>query len=966
MRWNPDAHALIEDPMPTDFESALKIAQALIQDEGQEVQLNAEIIKEKVIQAISLKPKWAETVDLDEMIRVLETRFSIWVEKASFLVGDDDPGRWLTAEHKQTWKYWPRYRASLEADFGQRSLDALDEDTDRIVELLGDSKRAGSWDRRGLVVGDIQSGKTGNLIGVINKAADLGFKMIVILAGMHDNLRVQTQTRLDEGFLGYKTGPMVNGGNGPRDIIGVGLEDSSVRPGCVTHRGDGGDFRKQDAIRLGITPGDRPLLFVVKKNGSVLRNLLTWMTEHVANATDPGTGQARINGIPLLVIDDEADQASVDTGAQVFDDDGNPDPDYEPKAINAAIRKILRTSEQSAYIGYTATPFANIFIHEQGITAECGEDLFPRSFIVNLESPSDYTGSARMFGLPAGDAWEGFEPLPLIRRVEDHADSLGLDERHGWMPPKHNKEFKPVFKGQDCLPDSLEEAILAFLLAIAGRRARGQVKKHNTMLVHVTRFQNVQREVARQIRDYLADTKRRLKLGTANEELLLRMKDLWEEDFVPTIGEVGGLLPPAEPVPDWDQIKGLLPLVADDIKIMEINGAAGEALAYELHKDSGLNVIAVGGDKLSRGLTLEGLSISYFLRASKMYDTLMQMGRWFGYRPGYLDLTRLYTTPELTEWFQHMAEASTELRTEFNHMAVIGGTPRDYGLKVRSHPLLLVTSKVKMRNSLELQLSFSGRLAEMVVFHRDSDRLAANTASTNAFLSRLGKPAAKKVTRKRLDGQVHTWDDILYWEDVPADQIVGFLKEFQIHPKAYTINATLMSDYIEKLAGKEFFTSWTVAVMKGDGADGELAGNPIKLVKRRPNFRFLTLDEQKKDGRFLIRRLLNPRDEGIDLDDSQYDLALAKTIAEYEGNKARSKRKLPPDLPSGFYLREVRPKNKGLLLIYPLSPTDGDLQVDIPVIGLGISFPKLKKDEDEAVTYRVNNTYFAQELGGDA
>lgn len=952
--------------MPTDFESALKIAQTLIQDEGLEAQLTQEIIKEKVLQAISLKPKWAANVDPDEMIRVLESRFSTWIEKASFLVGDDDPGRWLTADHKQGWKYWPRYRASLESFFGHHSLDALDEDTDRIVELLGDPKRAGSWDRRGLVVGDIQSGKTGNLIGVINKAADLGFKMIVILTGMHDNLRVQTQTRLDEGFLGYKTGPMIDGGNGPRDIIGVGLEDSSVRPGCVTHRGDSGDFRKQDAIRLGITPGDRPLLFVVKKNGSVLRNLLTWMTEHVANSTDPATGQARINGIPLLVIDDEADQASVDTGVQASDEEGNFDPDYEPKAINAAIRKILRICEQSAYIGYTATPFANIFIHAQQTTPECGEDLFPRSFIVNLESPSDYTGSARMFGLPAGDAWEGFEQLPLIRRVEDHADSLDLDERHGWMPPKHNKDFKPKFKEQDCLPDSLEEAILAFLLAVAARRARGQVKKHNTMLVHVTRFQNVQREVSRQIKEYLADIKRRLKLGTADEELLLRIKDLWEEDFVHTIGEVGGLLPPPEPVPGWDQIKALLPLVADDIKIMEINGAAGEALVYELHKDSGLNVIAVGGDKLSRGLTLEGLSISYFLRASKMYDTLMQMGRWFGYRPGYLDLTRIYTTPELTEWFQHMAEASTELRAEFNHMAVIGGTPRDYGLKVRSHPLLMVTSKVKMRNSLELQLSFSGRLAEMVVFHRDPDKLVANTASTNAFLGRLGKQAANQVTKKRSEGQVHTWEDILYWENVPADHIVGFLKEFQIHPKAYTINATLMSNYIEKLSSKGFFTSWTVAVLKGDGADGELAGYSIKLVKRRPNFRFLTLEEQKKDGRYLIRRLLNPRDEGIDLDDSEYGSALANTIEEYAGSKAKSKRKTPPDLPSGFYFREARSKNKGLLLIYPLSPTEGDLAVDIPVIGLGVSFPKLNNEDDEAVSYRVNNTYFAQELGGEA
>jgi hypothetical protein len=444
------------------------------------------------------------------------------------------------------------------------------------------------------------------------------------------------------------------------------------------------------------------------------------------------------------------------------------------------------------------------------------------------------------------------------------------------------------------------------------------------------------------------------------------MRDLWEQDFVRTIGEVGGLLGVLEPVPDWDEIQRLVTLVVDDIKIMEINGAAGEALEYEKHKDIGLNVIAVGGDKLSRGLTLEGLSVSYFLRASKMYDTLMQMGRWFGYRPGYLDLTRLYTTPELTEWFQHMAEASTELRAEFNHMAVIGGNPRDYGLKVRSHPLMMVTSKVKMRNSLELELSFSGRLAEMVVFHREPERLAANTASTSAFLGHLGEPTSKLVTMPRPDGQFHTWEDILHWEDVPAKYIVGYLKEFQIHPKAYTINSTLMSDYIEKVAKKGFYTSWTVAVMKGDGPQSELAGHPIHLVKRSPNTRFLSIEQQQKDGRFLIRRLLNPRDEAIDLDELAYGKALERTVAEYEVNKARSKRKTPPEMPSGFFFRRERPKNKGLLLIYPLSPSEGDLKVDTPVIGLGVSFPQLARDEDESVTYRVNNTYFALELGGDA
>ncbi len=163
----------------------------------------------------------------------------------------------------------------------------------------------------------------------------------------------------------------------------------------------------------------------------------------------------------------------------------------------------------------------------------------------------------------------------------------------------------------------------------------------------------------------------------------------------------------------------LLGQVVSSIEVRQINGSARDILDYELNRETGLNVIAIGGDKLSRGLTLEGLTVSYFLRASRMYDTLMQMGRWFGYRPGYLDLCRLYTTPELNEWFQHITEANEELRQEFDHMAAVGGTPRDYGLKVMSHPALMITSRVKLRTGIELQLSFAGSISETVVFHRD-------------------------------------------------------------------------------------------------------------------------------------------------------------------------------------------------------------------------------------------------------
>ena len=148
-------------------------------------------------------------------------------------------------------------------------------------------------------------------------------------------------------------------------------------------------------------------------------------------------------------------------------------------------------------------------------------------------------------------------------------------------------------------------------------------------------------------------------------------------------------------MPSWEEVSSQLPDVVSDIQVRMINGTAKDALDYSEYEGAGLKVIAIGGDKLARGLTLEGLCVSYFLRASRMYDTLMQMGRWFGYRPGYLDLCRLYTTPDLSEWFGHIADAAEELREEFDIMAATGATPREYGLKVQSHPVLMVNLKAK-------------------------------------------------------------------------------------------------------------------------------------------------------------------------------------------------------------------------------------------------------------------------------
>lgn len=377
-----------------------------------------------------------------------------------------------------------------------------------------------------------------------------------------------------------------------------------------------------------------------------------------------------------------------------------------------------------------------------------------------------------IFGLSNSDGDEA-EALPILREVRDHANSLDLDEKEGWIPPKHNKAFNPRCDGKASIPESMRNAIRTFVIVCAVRALRGDETAHNTMLIHVTRFTAVQNIVVQQVQSEITDTQRRLRLGDEGSQIpvLNEFLCLWEQDFLPTMAKLKdrGLAADCAPV-SWEQLEKQLVSAALSIEVREINGSAGDVLDYLRH-DSGLNVIAVGGDKLSRGLTLEGLSVSYFLRASRMYDTLMQMGRWFGYRPRFLDLCRLYTTRDMMVWFGHIAEASEALREDFDRMAASGGTPRDFGHRVQSHPLMLVTSAVKMRNGTSIELSFEGDISETVNFWRKESQLSRNwgaainliaVAEGNGAVASRGTPIAK------LAG---SW----VWPNVSPTAILGFL-----------------------------------------------------------------------------------------------------------------------------------------------------------------------------------------------
>ncbi|PSB49785.1 endonuclease [filamentous cyanobacterium Phorm 6] len=918
-----------------DYEMALVITRSYL---GKSEQTRTrQIIQDKVRSVLTmLTNDHGRTFEVDEekLVRELESLFNIRMGLCTVLENKDGHIPWLPDRNSEiNWDFWNRYVRYLEEEKGWAPAitKGLDQLTDSILQLLENPLRSGTWDRRGMVVGQVQSGKTANYTGLICKAVDAGYKLIIVFAGMQNSLRSQTQLRLDEGFLGYDS-QVHRASTQESSSIGAGLIPVGKRliADSATNSANNGDFSKKVAGQFGVSAGaGNPLLFVVKKNTTVLKNLLQWALRH--GDKDEKSGKRIVRGVPLLVIDDEADNASINTNPPLFDENGKVQEEYDVSAINGLIRKLLHSFERSAYVGYTATPFANIFIYPDAEqkNQEFGDDLFPRSFIINLPAPSNYIGPVEVFGLDTAPAigLEVSEALPIIRPVEDQRE---------WMPDKHKKDHVP---GE--LPGSLKEAIRAFILCCSARIVRGQENEHNSMLVHVARFTAVQSEVAKQVKDELTSLQKRLRYGdsTAPGKLEEEFEQLWKDDFVPTTSSI--LLSIADPQlksVSWEEVKLLLNPAASKIQVKKINGTAKDVLDYWEHKN-GLSVIAIGGDKLSRGLTLEGLSVSYYLRASKMYDTLMQMGRWFGYRPGYLDLCRLYTTNDLVEWYEHITVASEELRQEFDYMADAGATPDEFGLKVRTHPQgLVITGANKMKTGTVMQLSYTRSLSETTIFYKDENKNQQNLEVTEEMLRTLGEYSRK--------------ENNYIWQDVPAQKITNFISGYQSHPKVKTANTTHLVDYINAQLPQKELVLWTVILISNNrGKKRCIAGHEVGTTLRKD-----ASPESSQEYRLSKSRLLSPTDEWLDLSEvTRQEILDLTRIQREEAGK-------PPgagNTPNGKILRSKRSPKNGLLLLYPLEPEVIDSE--IPVIGFVMSFPDSKTAQ--MVEYKVNNVYWKEEFG---
>lgn len=763
---------------------------------------------------------------------------------------------------RQEDRSWPALRALLIADGWEedgQALEDLDESSTKVVANLPNPHGAESYQCRGLVLGYVQSGKTTNFTAVIAKAADAGYRLFIVLSGIHNALRWQTQDRLNEQLWELN-------------------RDSWHR---LT---DEEDFRATSNVDALLAARQQHVLAIVKKNGPRLRALKRWLFE-----ARPGL----LEKCPVLIIDDEADQATVNTAK----------PDRKPSTINGLIREIVNGLPKSAYVGYTATPFANVLIDPQNY-----EDLYPRDFIVDLPRPEVYIGPEAIFGR---------EPL------EFDADDVE-DDGHDFVrtvPAEELQDLKPrgASTRHDFEPDvteSLDQALRYFLLSTAARRVRGVGNPHATALVHTSQHIDVHDRTAEAVRSHLRSLASRL---LRRDDLLVgALEDQWrsECDRVPA-SDFG-----VTEVP-WDDVVAVLPSVAEDAEVITDNSRSAERLTFD--KDNPRVIVAVGGNTLSRGLTLEGLSVSFFIRTASAYDTLLQMGRWFGYRNGYADLTRIWMPDDMREWFHHLATVEQEIRYEIERYETGPTTPEQMGVRIGLHPKLAVTSAAKMQGAVAANASYSGQRIQTILFnHRDGEWLEDNREAVVRLVA-----ASADATR------VQPRPGITLLGPVPSALIVDFVRDYRFHENSRDLDGGLISKYIEDRRAEGELTHFRIAIMgrgrqHDDLGDIDLGlGDPVGCINRA---RLTSVGRGYAD----IKALMSRRDRVIDLDVSSGEVQ-AMTMGQLA-----SARNLPQDGGRG--------DGSGLMLIYPISrnstpkqstaKTREPLDAVAHMVGVGIVFPE--------------------------
>lgn len=807
---------------------------------------------------------------VNDALTSVVTRMSAGISLIDPNTTHDD--QWVRKREDITWTYASAYEGHLQQEgWGEPMVQSLSDVTGKILGLLQNPRDEGSWDRRGLVIGHVQSGKTANYTGLIAKAADAGYRFIIVIAGIHNNLRKQTQERIDEAFIGRSSDP------DDRKNIGVGLNPGYPHPATLTTTV--GDFNKQTASQgWKIADVNKPVILIIKKNVSTLTALYKWLRE--LNAT----GDGLIRDVPMLMIDDEADNASVNTNKE----------DVNPTRTNAEIRNILSLFAKRCYVGYTATPFANIFIDPDAYDEKVREELFPKDFIYCLDAPSTYFGAEKVF---LNEKTSG----AIVKTITDCEDLLSFSHKRDDKVPE--------------LPPSLYRALNQFIVARAIRNLRGQRKKHCSMMVNVSRFVPIQKAVRdlisvreRKIREAVKANYKMPEAASSANVYMQELKAAFDTEY-----STAGC--------SWEEVKAELNGVFEHLHLYVINSKSEDDLDFaKYEKDGiGLTAIAVGGLSLSRGLTIEGLTISYMYRNTKMYDTLMQMGRWFGYRPGFEDLCRVYLSQDSINWYAHIARSSGELMEQVYRMRQLKKSPRDFGLYVMKHPdSLLITARNKMRSGTEVTLeqSLAGCLREAYTVSIDEAINDQNFLLIEEFWKREFESTVEETHKKGWIAR-----------DVPLKTMEDFILRFAVHEEMMQ-DKEFAVEYLHAIS--KLYPAGDVLLISPEGGQGGEQPYRLKHQLRKVG------KGQPQDGGWHLNknRVASRGDESLGLSDFQIEAARAdaKRQAVEAGGSGE---------PSDTHFRAQR--NKPLIMIHSLTarpPEDGsETQVPHPVATYSVSFP---------------------------
>jgi len=601
---------------------------------------------------------------------------------------------------KENWNFYLRHKNYLrDTVFKENTqiVESLDYETDQIIKKFPKPEEHEFFNKKGLVIGYVQSGKTANFTHLISKAASIGYRFVVVLAGMTDTLRMQTQFRIDKELLGNNSLGIeglttIKWLPGEQKFISLtGLPNKRIKK-------DNGDFfipvnnftdhfEKTNDITIAI------IKKLARNNGekfsSIIGNLINWIESRY------DTDLTKMP--PVLIVDDEADQASIDSS----------DEESDPTVINHAIRKLISLFPKSVYVGYTATPFANVFINPANDYLSL-EDLYPKDFIYALPEPDQYFGSTSFFGIKNKD-----NKLALVEYLENVEKNLINDE------------------GQS-ITDNLISALNDFIYSTIIRRYRGN-DKYCGIMIHTDHRNMHHNTVYSKVREYLFE----IKCNSDSFKSFL--------NFITKSQSIGRLQGVVNTYPNYNykDFENEFYAVVNYLKQLKNNKTTINIKVINSREDKldYLNeelkyLICIGGNIMSRGVTIEGLTITYYLRDTLKYDTLLQMGRWFGYRNGYEDLLRIYTTQSIAEHFEFVMSVEGDLRNEVNRYTEEGLTPIDFAPKVRAHMRMHPTAK--MGNS-SLTKSYSQQSVQTIYFDRTFKVLEYNFNITKSLIQDYNK-----------------------------------------------------------------------------------------------------------------------------------------------------------------------------------------------------------------------------------